>query len=129
MKKVFSIVAIFALLSSSMLLAHDPKKHKGRPTAGTVEKLTDKGLELKNDRGTKTVIFTDQTTFEHGDRKMSRSDVKANDHLLILGTTLATGEIVAKEVLWAPESAAKEEAGQTHSAHARTGVQKHQTGE
>ncbi len=115
MKRIFSVVAILALLSSSMLLAHDPKKHKGRPIAGTVEKLTDKGLEFRTEKGTKTVLFTDKTVFEHGDHKVNRSDVKANEHLIILGTTLATGEIVAKEVLWAPsEPQAKEPTAHKH---------------
>lgn len=114
MKRIFSVVAILALLSSSMLLAHDPKKHKGRPIAGTVEKLTDKGLEFRTEKGTKTVLFTDKTVFEHGDHKMKPTDVKLNEHLLIFGTTLASGEVVAKEVLIAPSDAQTESPAHKH---------------
>lgn len=114
MKGLLSLTALLALFSSSMLLAHDPKLHKGRPVEGTVQSLTSKGLELKTDKGTKTVLFTDKTVFEHGDQKLTRSDVKPNEHLLIFGTTLASGELVAKEVHLAPETP---ESGTTAHKH------------
>jgi hypothetical protein len=112
MKRILSVGTLFVLLSSSLLLAHDPKLHKGRPVEGTVQSLTSKGLELKTDKGVKTVVFTDKTEFEHGNQKLTRSDIKANEHLLIFGTTLASGEIVAKEVHLAP--AEHESASATH---------------
>ena len=79
--------------------AHDPAKHKGKPTRGEVVSVAGDRIELKTAGGMKTVTITDKTRFERGDQPAARSDVKIGDHLTVYGTTLATGELVAREVL------------------------------
>jgi len=78
---------------------HDPSKHKGRATNGEIISIANDRLELKTSAGTKTVVISDQTKFERDNEKVTKEDLKAGDPVVLFGTTLATGEIVAREIL------------------------------
>jgi hypothetical protein len=104
--------------------AHDASKHKGKATQGEVLSVSGDRIELKTATGTKTVTLTDQTKFEHGNKTMTREDLKKGDQVKVVGTTLASGEIVAREVLMAgPE--AQHTHTDSHGAHSRESEDKH----
>jgi len=114
MKRTLTFIAILTLVSSSLLLGHDPKKHHGKPITGTVEKLTERGMQLRTEKGTRTIVFTDKTVFENGDHPITRADIKPNQQVLVFGTTLPTDEVFAKEVLLSPSEAQTKETAHRH---------------
>jgi len=79
--------------------AHDPSKHKGRATVGEVTSIGNDRLELKTSTGSRTIMITETTKFERGSEKIAKDDVKVGDQVTLFGTTLATGEVVAREIL------------------------------
>lgn len=98
-QKLFASVILTGFMGAAVLMAHDPSQHKGTPTKGEVVSIAGDRIQVKTDKGMKTVILNDKTTFERGKAKASPSDFKKGDRVAILGTTLASGEIVAREVL------------------------------
>ena len=92
----FLIVALLAPLS---LRAHDPSKHKGKPTEGEVVSVAPDRIELKTATGTKTVALNDKTKLERGNQAATAADLKKGEHVTVFGTTLASGELVAREIL------------------------------
>ena len=98
-RKLSSIFLFLALLIPSIARAHDPSKHKGKGTKGEIVSIAKDRIELKTSAGAKTVTITDKTTFERGSEKISEADLKKGDQVTIIGTKLATGELVAREVL------------------------------
>jgi hypothetical protein len=109
--KVFLVLALTSMLSVSAAYAHDVSLHKGKPTVGTVESLSDNGLTLKTANGNTPVTFQDKTKFERGDAQASAQEIQPGDKLTVFGTKLPSGELVAREVLL-PTTSAK---GETHS--------------
>jgi len=104
-RKLSSILLFLALLIPSMARAHDPSKHKGRGTQGEIVSIANDRIELKTSAGLKAVTLTDKTTFERGNEKVRKADLKKGDQVTVFGTKLATGELVAQEVMLAsPES-------------------------
>jgi Domain of unknown function (DUF5666) len=104
--------------------AHDASKHKGKATRGKVVSVSGDRMELKTATGTKTVTLTDQTKFEHGNQTMAREDLKKGDQVKVIGTTLASGEIVAREVLMAG-SEAQPTHTDSHAAYPKGSEDKH----
>lgn len=99
------IVAFLALLVSQNSWAHDPSKHKGKGTKGEIVSIANDRIELKTSAGVKAVTITDKTTFERGSEKVSKAALKKGDQVTVFGTKLATGELMAQEVMLAnPES-------------------------
>ncbi|MFZ5928191.1 MAG: DUF5666 domain-containing protein [Acidobacteriota bacterium] len=98
-QKLFASVILTGFMGAAVLMAHDPSQHKGTPTKGEVVSIAGDRIQVKTDKGMKTVILNDKTMFERGKAKASPSDFKKGDRVAILGTTLASGEIVAREVL------------------------------
>lgn len=98
-QKLFATLILTGFIGTTVVMAHDPSQHKGTPTKGEVLSVTGDRIEVKTDKGVTTITLNDKTTFERGKAKVSVSDFKKGDRVVVLGTTLASGEIVAKEVL------------------------------
>ena len=115
-RKLFITLLFLALLIPSAARAHDPSKHKGKGVQGEIVSIEKDRIELKTSSGTKMVKLNDKTKFEHGNQKMAREDLKKGDQVKVIGTTLASGEIVAREVLMT--------APHDHSTHKESGSAK-----
>lgn len=98
-QKLLATSILTGFMGAAVLMAHDPSQHKGTPTKGEVVSITGDRIQVKTEKGMKTIILNDKTTFERGKAKASLSDFKKGDRVAILGTTLTSGEIVAREVL------------------------------
>ena len=98
--RAFGCVVLAGFLATAgALLAHDKSLHKGRATEGQVVSVVGDRLDLKTAQGLKKVTLTEKTKFERGDKAAARADLKRGEKVTVFGTTLATGEIVANEVL------------------------------
>ena len=99
---MFRLIGVLLLVfwtAPLCLLAHDPSKHKGKPTEGEIVSATKDRLEIKTAAGTKAVTLNEKTKVERGNQAAAFTDLKKGDHVMVFGTTLATGELVAREVL------------------------------
>lgn len=103
--KLVYALAVVAVLSGSAASAHDASLHKGKPTVGTVETLSEHDLTLKTARGSTPVTFQDKTKFERGEAQASPQESQPGDQLTVFGTKLPSGELVAREVLLPTASA------------------------
>lgn len=92
-------VLALATVSSWTLMAHGPEKHKGKPTMGTVTSVSEGKIALKTKDGNKTVTVTDKTKILDGETPIELSNLKAGNELTVHGTTLASGVIVAEEIV------------------------------
>jgi len=87
------------LLAASLSGAHQQSLHKGRPTEGEVVSVSKDGLVMQTPKGRVSVTLSDSTTVERGDEVVARDAIHTGDHVSVFGTTLATGEVVAREIL------------------------------
>ena len=99
MKRLFVTLLLMGLATTAVLDAHDPSKHKGRPTKGEIVSISEDRLELKTDKGTTKVLLTEKPSIERGDTKGSVTDLKKGQQVTVFGTTLASGEVVAREIV------------------------------
>jgi len=90
-----------ALLIPSIAPAHDPSKHKGKGTKGEIVSMTGDRIELKTSAGAQAVTINDKTKFERGNDQVTKADLKKGDQVTVFGTKLATGELVARQILLA----------------------------
>jgi hypothetical protein len=97
--KISAALFFSGVVSLCNAWAHAPSKHKGKATTGEVMSIGDDRLELKTSTGTKTIMITEMTKFERGNEKIAKEDLRAGDQITLFGTTLATGEVVAREIL------------------------------
>lgn len=81
------------------LSAHDASKHKGNPTMGEITSIMDGKISLKTEEGMKTITVNKETKILAGKAKLDVSKLAVGDHLTVHGTTLASGEIAAKEIM------------------------------
>lgn len=97
-----------SLMLASVLSAHDAKLHKGNATAGEIVSVAPANLVMKTAKGNVTVTLNKDTKFEMGNAAVDLNHFKKGDKIDVIGTKLATGELVAKEVLMtvAPAKAA-----------------------
>jgi hypothetical protein len=93
-----SLLAII-LTAPLTLSAHDASKHKGKPTMGEIASIADGKVSLKTEDGIKTVMVNDETEILDGEAKLDLSKLVVGDPVTVYGTTLAGGEIVAKEIM------------------------------
>ena len=98
-RKTFTMVLFVLLMVPFALQAHEPSKHKGKPIKGEVVSLAGDRFEVKTANGTKTVAIVDGTKFERGDEPAAKADLRKGEHVTVVGTTLASGEFAAREVL------------------------------
>lgn len=97
-KRLITIIAA-AVLTSGSVFAHDASKHKGKPVKGEVVSMASDRFELKTDAGILPVTFSSKTKFEHGDATVDKTHVKTGERVIVFGTKLPSGELVAREVL------------------------------
>jgi uncharacterized NAD-dependent epimerase/dehydratase family protein len=117
LQKLFATLILTGFMGATVVLAHDPSQHKGKPTKGVVQSIAGDRIELKMDKGVKTVSLNEKTTYERGKVKAALSDFKKGDRVAVFGTALASGEIVAKEILLdasAPTAAPKHDQSHKH---------------
>jgi len=98
-KKTCVMLLFFALLMPSAARAHDPSKHKGKGVQGEIVSIANDRIELKTSAGGQTVTINDKTKFERGSAQVTKSDLKKGDRVTVFSTKLATGELVAREIL------------------------------
>lgn len=100
MSKKTSVMLLFlALLMPSAGRAHDPSQHKEKGVQGKIVSIADDRIELKTSAGAKTVTISDKTKVERGSNQVTKADLKKGDQITVFGTKLATGELVAREIL------------------------------
>ena len=99
LRKLTVAVFVAGLIVPFAAEAHEPSKHKGKATQGQVVSAAADRLELKTKAGVKTVLITEKTKFERGNKAASLADVRKGASISVIGTTLASGEIAASEVL------------------------------
>lgn len=92
------LLAAIALLPVS-LSAHDASKHKGKAVSGEIVSIAGDQFEIKTASGVTKVTLNANTKFEHGDQAVDKSHLKQGEKVSVIGTRLATGDIVAKEVI------------------------------
>jgi uncharacterized protein DUF5666 len=98
-KLLFSTALAFALLAGTLASAHDAKLHKGKATEGDIVSVEALKMTLKTPTGPLIVTLSDKTKYEHGSQTVTKSHLQTGGHVTVFGTKLATGELVATEVL------------------------------
>lgn len=95
-----------ALLSAPALFAHDAKLHAGNATEGQIVSIAGNNVVMKTAKGDVKVTLNKSTKFEMGTQVVDVNHFKMGDKIAVIGTKLATGEIVAKEMIM-PAAATK----------------------
>jgi Domain of unknown function (DUF5666) len=90
---------LVSILACAILSAHDAKLHKGKATEGEIVSIAASTMQLKTAAGPVTVTLSAKTKYEHGDEAVTKTHLKKGDHVSVFGTKLATGELVATEVV------------------------------
>ena len=97
--------ALLVLLAAAVMLApfkanaHDAKQHKGKQTKGEVVSVDNSRLQLKTEKGIVVVLLSEKPKIEVGEAEASAAALSKGQKVGVIGTTLASGEIVAKEIL------------------------------
>lgn len=107
-----ALVAV--LMAGGGTTAHEQSLHKGHPTEGRVASVSENGFVLDTDKGNVSVTLTDTTTMARGEKPITRKDIRPGDHVSVLGTKLATGELVAHEIVVQTPSHEDHESGTGH---------------
>lgn len=103
-RTVLTLFLAIGILASTAI-AHDASKHKGKATVGEIVSLGDDRFELKTATGTVPVKFSSKTKFEHGNAAVDKTHLQKGGKVTVIGTKLANGDLVAKEVLLGVPSA------------------------
>jgi hypothetical protein len=98
-KKLSITLLLVGLLIPSAARAHNPSKHKGKGVEGEIVSIENNRMELKTSAGPRNVTINDKTKFERGSAQVTKSDLKKGDRVTVFGTKLASGELVAREIL------------------------------
>lgn len=115
MKRVFKML-LFAVLTIPSAISHDASKHKGKAVEGVIKAVSVDKIEIKIAAGSITVALTTTTKIEHGTELVDRSHLKAGERVAVFGTKLASGELVAREIVIAASPG-----DHTAGDHAKTG--------
>lgn len=121
MKRLFVTLLLVGLATAAVLRAHDPSKHKGRATKGEIVAVSEDRFDLKTDKGTTKVLLTEKPKIERGNAAGSIADLKQGQQVTVFGTTLASGEIVAREIVVGGAGSQKSGKPQSsgHSGHGK----------
>ena len=92
-------------ISLSTLSAHDAKLHKGNATEGEVLSIEGSKMVVKTAKGNVNVTLNKDTKYEMGDQAVDLNHFKKGDKVSVIGTKLASGELVAKEMMMSMEPA------------------------
>src|SRR6266545_2278448 len=87
------------LMSASLVSAHDAKLHKGKATEGEIVSIAGNTVVMKTATGSVTVTLNKDTKYEMGEQAVDMNHFKKGDKISVIGTKLATGELVAKEMM------------------------------
>lgn len=105
MKKLIASLFVLGSLSSALpASAHDAKYHREKPVHGTIEAVKDASVTLSTEKGEQQVTLTGSTKVQKGETSASKSDLHPGQHLMVFGTKLESGELVAREILIQPDS-------------------------
>lgn len=96
---VTMFVGALSLLAPLAASAHDAKLHKGKQTKGEILAVAGDRLEMKVGKRNITVLLNEKPKIEVNGAEATSAALAKGQKVAVSGTTLATGEIVAKEVL------------------------------
>ena len=99
MTRIIGTGIAVVLLAGGLAAAHEQSLHKGHPTEGQVLSVSKDGLVMETAKGNASVTRSDSTMVERSDEKVGWDAIHTGDHVSVFGTTLATGELVAREVV------------------------------
>lgn len=97
-------IALAGLMSASVVFAHDERLHSPDATEGQIVSIAGNNVVMKTAKGDVKVTLTKDTKYEMGDQAVDVNHFKKGDKIGVIGTKLATGEIVAKEMIMPMES-------------------------
>jgi hypothetical protein len=119
MKKLILSVAVFGALTSALpAFAHDAKFHKEKPVTGTLASIDGDSLTLTTEKGDQKVTLTKDTKLEKDKAQAtaSKQDLKKGQHLMVFGTKLESGELVAREVMIHTTEGSESESEHSHNS-------------
>ena len=107
-RRLQSALLLTGLMGASLLSAHDEKLHTGNATQGEIVLIAGNNIVMKTATGNLKVTLNKDTKYEMGDQSVDVNHFKKGDKVSVIGTKLATGELVAKEMMMtmAPAKAA-----------------------
>ena len=118
MKRGLLIIQTAAvMLTPFSAIAHGAKQHKGKQTKGEIVSVTENRLELNTGKGPVAVLLSEEPKIEVGGVAATAAALSRGQKVAVIGTTLASGEIVAKEILVERSSPAPSSSS-AHSDHA-----------
>ena len=97
-------IALASLMSASVVFAHDERLNSPDATEGQIEAIAGNNVVMKKEKGDVKVTLTKDTKYEMGDQAVDVNHFKKGDKIGVIGTKLATGEIVAKEMIMPMEA-------------------------
>jgi len=98
--RLFSLSIFLFFAVPVAAFAHDASMHKGKNTIGEVMSIANDKLVMKTDKGSVpvTLIADTKVELEEG-QAVTKGNLKVGDHLMVTGTKLPSGELVAKEIM------------------------------
>jgi hypothetical protein len=113
----FRRLAATGLLFGASLFAHDAKLHKGKATEGEIVSVSPSTVVMKTATGNLNVSINKDTKYEMGSQAVDLNHFKKGDKISVIGTKLASGELVAKEVLMSAPPAKAAAKGKEEHKH------------
>ena len=116
-RKLSMCIIVTGVMSVATLFAHDAKLHSPDATEGQIVSIAGNNVVMKAAKGDVKITLSKDTKYEMGDQAVDVNHFKKGDKVAVIGTKLATGEIVAKELIMPMESTkggAKKEADHKH---------------
>lgn len=108
--QLFSSVVFLFLAIPTAAFAHDASMHQGKATMGEVTSMTGDQIAMKTAKGNVNVTMNADTKVElEKGQAGTKGDLKVGKHLMVTGTKLPGGELVAKEVMIHGEDEHKKE--------------------
>jgi len=113
-RRLQTTLFLASLMGAALLSAHDEKLHTGNATQGEIVSIAGNNVVMKTATGNMKVTLNKDTKFEMGDQAVDVKHFKKGDKVSVIGTKLATGELVAKEMMitMAPAKAADHAQGE-----------------
>ena len=101
MKNRSLLLSVFLFLAvPTAAFAHDASMHKGKATMGEITSVDGDRLAMKTAKGSVNVTMNADTKVElEKGEGGTKDDLKVGKHLMVTGTKLPGGELVAKVVM------------------------------
>ena len=114
----FVLTAVLAgSMGTTMLSAHDSKLHKGKATDGEVVSIEGSKMVVKTAKGNVNVTLNKDTKYEMDEKAVDMSHFMKGSKVSVVGTKLATGELVAEEVMMTMAKAKAKAASPAEGEH------------